>query len=100
MIKKNTYVLIKKIILDHEDRTAHLPDDTKRVDYVMKIKGLLTHDANLNDEVTILSDTHRLIKGKLIEVNPSYTHSYGKHLDEVLKMKSIILSEMEDLNHD
>lgn len=100
MIKKNTYVLIKKIVLDKEERTAHIPEDTKRVDFVMKVKGVLTHDANMHDEVTILSDTKRYIKGELIEINPSYTHSYGEHLDEVLKMKDIILSEMEGESDD
>lgn len=100
MIKKNTFVMIKKIVLTKTERASNVPSDTKEKDFVMKIKGYLTHDAHLNDEVEILTETNRLVKGVLIEVNPSYTHSFGDHLSEVKKMKEIILTEMEDKFYD
>ncbi len=100
MIKKDSYVKIKKIVLKKEDRASHLPKDTKEHDFMMKIKGMLVHDANLGDEVTILTDTKREVKGILIEQNPYYDHSFGKHVDEVHQMKEIILNETKEIDHD
>ena len=100
MIKKNTFVLIKKVILTKLERSSNIPEDTKQKDFLMKLKGYLTHEAKIGDEVEILTETKRLVKGILIEVNPSYTHSYGNYLYEVKKMKDIILSEMGDKLYD
>lgn len=100
MIKKGTYVYIKKILLKSDERSSHIPLDTKDKDFVMKIKGYLIHDASLNDKVEILTETKRKVSGILIEENPTYTHSFGDYLDEVKVMKDIILTEMEDILHE
>ena len=100
MVKKGTYVSIKKIVLTSSARSTHIPIDTQSKDFLMKVKGYLVFDANLNALVEIVTVTKRSVKGVLIEVDPTYTHSFGKHLDEVKKMKDIILSEMEDTLHD
>lgn len=93
MIQKGTYVMVKKIVLKHNERSNNLPEDTKTKDYMMKIKGFLLKDASLNDLVEIETTTKRKVEGILIEVNPSYTHSFGAHVDEIDVMKSIILEE-------
>ncbi len=100
MVSKGTYVEIKKIVLKASERSSHIPKDTKDKDFVMKIKGYLLSDAQLKDTVEILTETKRIVKGILIDVNPTYTHSFGNHLDETKKMKDIILSEMEDTLND
>jgi len=93
MIQKGTYVMIKKVVLKHDERSINLPEDTKTKDFMMKIKGYLLNDAHLNDLVEIKTETKRKVEGILIEVNPSYTHSFGDHVDEIDVMKSIILEE-------
>jgi hypothetical protein len=93
MIKKGTYVMIKKIVLKKEERSINLPNDTKTKDFMMKVKGYLLNDANLHDEVSIETETKRIVKGILIEINPSYTHSFGDHVDEIDVMKKVILEE-------
>ena len=93
MIQKGTYVMIKKVVLKHDERSNNLPEDTKTKDFMMKIKGYLLKDANLNDLVEIETETKRKVEGILVEVNPSYTHSFGDHVDEIDMMKSIILEE-------
>lgn len=100
MIEKGTYVYIKKIVLKSNQRSSNIPFDTKDKDFIMKIKGYLTKDASLGDEVDILTETKRKVSGILIETNPTYTHSFGDYLDEVKTMKDIILNEMEDVLHD
>ena len=100
MIKKGTYVYIKKIVLKSSERSSHIPLDTLDKDFVMKVKGYLVNDASLGDNVDILTETKRKVSGILIEANPTYTHSFGDYLDEVKTMKDIILTEMEDTLHD
>lgn len=100
MIKKDSYVMIKKIVLKKEDRASHLPVDTKKHDFMMKIKGTLISDAKIGDEVLILTDTKREVKGILLKENPYYDHFFGYHVDEVKKIKEIILNETKEIDHD
>ncbi len=97
MIKKGSYVTIKKVVLNKDERSVNLPEDTKKVDLVMKINGITLHDAKLNEMVEIMTTTNRIVKGELVELNPNYTHSFGSYVEEIGKIKSIILKETEDL---
>ncbi len=97
MIKKGSYVTIKKVVLNKDERPENLPADTKKVDLIMKIKGITLHDAKFNEMVEIMTTTKRIVKGELIELNPSYIHSFGSHIEEIEEMKSIILKETEAL---
>lgn len=100
MIKKDTWVEIHKVLLNPHERPEHIPADTKRVPFEMRVKGKLLQDAEIGDQVRIETETKRIESGILIKMNPSYTHHFGTYVDSVKKMKDIILSEMEDIDHD
>ncbi len=86
MVKKGEWVLIHNIVLSPEERAPQVPDDTKKVPLELWVKGYLQEDAHIGDEVTILTRTKRLAKGKLLEVNPYYKHDFGKFIPELLKI--------------
>ncbi len=86
MIKKGEWVLIHNIVLTPENRAPQVPDDTKKVPLELWVKGYLQKDANIGDEVTVLTRTKREVKGKLLEVNPYYKHDYGKFVPELLQI--------------
>ena len=87
MAKKGEWVRIHKGVLAAADRTAKLPDDTKKVDFEMWVKGTLQNEtAEIGDEVTIITATGREETGKLLEVNPYYTQSYGKFVPEIIEI--------------
>ncbi len=86
MVKKGEWVLIHNIVLTPEERAPQVPDDTKKVPLELWVKGYLQHDANIGDEVTVLTRTKRTAKGKLLEVNPYYKHDFGKFIPELLKI--------------
>jgi len=86
MIKKGEWVLIHKNILEPSERAPQVPDDTKKVPLELWVKGYLQKDANIGDEVTVLTRTKRVVSGKLLEVNPYYKHNYGKFVPELLKI--------------
>ncbi|MCX7950522.1 MAG: 2-amino-4-oxopentanoate thiolase subunit OrtA [Clostridiales bacterium] len=85
-VKKGTYVQIHQIVLQSDERAANLPEDTKKVPLEMWVKGYLNHDAKLGEEVEITTLTSRVVRGKLVEVNPSYKHDFGKFVPELLKI--------------
>lgn len=83
--KKGDWVRIHKIVLNPEDRSPSLPEDTKNVPLEMWDKGfLLNNSANIGDEVEIETYIGRKTKGNLVEINPYYTHSFGKCVPELL----------------
>lgn len=87
MAKKNDWVLIHKIILSPNERAPQVPEDTKEVPLEMWVKGYLKdNEAQIGDEVTIITRTKREEIGKLLEVNPTYEHGFGKFIPELLKI--------------
>jgi len=50
----------------------------------MWVKGRLKTDAEIGQEVTVVTRTGREVRGTLLEVNPTYTHSFGDFVPEIL----------------
>jgi hypothetical protein len=90
MVKKNTWVQIKKVILKPEERTGNIPEDTKKVPFLMWVKGYLLTDAEMNDEVQIKTLTGRVESGTLVKINPAYMHTYGKFVPEILRIDQMV----------
>lgn len=84
--KKGDFVRIHNIILKAEDRAPNLPEDTKKVPLEMWVKGFLQYDAELGEEVEIITITGRKVKGVLFEINPVYKHNYGEFVPELLQI--------------
>ncbi len=84
MAKKGEWVRIHAIVLKAEQRTGRIPEDTQRCDLEMWTKGFLLNDAEIGDEGEIETAVGRREKGTLVEVNPYYTHSYGKFVPEII----------------
>ena len=53
MVKKGTWVQVHEIVLEPEERTGKLPEDTKKVPLEMWVKGFLTDDAAMGEEAEI-----------------------------------------------
>lgn len=86
MVKKGEWVRIHKNILEPSERAPQVPDDTKSCPLEMWDKGFLQADAEIGDEVEIETVTGRKETGKLIEVNPYYTHDFGTFVPELLQI--------------
>ena len=86
MAKKGDWVRIHSVVLKADERTAEIPDDTQKCDLEMWTKGFLQEDAEIGDEVTVITAANRVEKGTLIEVGPYYTHSYGKFVPEIVEI--------------
>ena len=86
MAKKGDWVRIHRVILSAEERTANLPEDTKRVPFEMWVKGHLLQDGEIGDQVRVRTVSGREEHGTLIEVNPQFDVNFGSFVPEVLEM--------------
>lgn len=86
MVKKGKWVRIHSIILKAGERAPQLPDDTSSVPLEMWVKGYLLEDCEIGEIVDVETLTGRIVRGKLIEVNPSYKHDYGDFIPEILQI--------------
>jgi hypothetical protein len=85
-IPAGSWVEIEKVVLNPEERAPTVPDDTKLTPYKMWVSGFLAEDGQTGEEVRIRTIIGRELSGKLVRVNPSYTHSFGKVVPELLKI--------------
>jgi len=81
--KKDTWVEIYKIVLEKGERAPQVPNDTQQVPLEMKVKGFLVQDAAVGKEAEIITPAGRRIKGRLLEINPAYTHMFGRPIPEL-----------------
>jgi len=82
---KGQWVKIHNIILDPSQRAPTVPEDTKNVPLEMWLNGFLNQEeAVVGEEVMIKTVIGRTVKGKLIEIDPRYDHSFGKPIAELL----------------
>ena len=89
--KPGDWVQIKSVLLGSCQRPKHLPEETRKVPLEMVLKGFSQDIGKMEDEITVKTVTGRKVSGKLMEINPSHTHSFGPFppelLDESIKLK-------------
>jgi len=94
MAKKGDWVRIHRVVLDAAGRAPGVPEDTAKVPLEMWVKGELKADAQIGDEVEVITATGRTEYGELIEVHPYYTHSYGKFVPELIEIDKQLREEL------
>jgi hypothetical protein len=100
MIKKGSWVQIHKVVLKPEERTAQIPEETKKVPLEMWVKGFLCEDSLMNDFVEITTLTGRTESGTLIAVNPSYHHDYGDFVPELLQIDKLVKTALQEVKNE
>jgi hypothetical protein len=83
-ITKGTWVEIEQVVLQPAQRSTALPEDTKQVPYILRVSGFLVQDAEIGQEVEVKTIIGRMLSGELKTVNPSYAHTFGKVVPELL----------------
>ena len=86
MVKKGTWVSIRKTILEPKERAAGIPEDTAATPLMMWVNGFLQADANIGDEVTVCTRMNRVEEGTLEEINPTTQVDYGNYVPEIVQI--------------
>ncbi|UUX33502.1 2-amino-4-oxopentanoate thiolase subunit OrtA [Fundicoccus culcitae] len=96
MVKKGEWVQISAVVLTAEQRAAQVPEDTKATPLIMWVKGyLLEEEAEVGQEVMIETVTKRRVGGTLVQVNPVYTHSFGRYIPEITQIHQLLADALE-----
>lgn len=77
------WVEVERVLLEPADRSSALPPETAAQPLVMWVKGFARDGAGLGEEVTVETMTGRLVTGRLTDVNPGYTHTFGRPAPEL-----------------
>jgi hypothetical protein len=85
-VTKGTWVQIEQVLLSPAERAPTLPEDTRQVPYVLRVSGFLLEAAELDHQARIRTLIGRELSGALRTVNPSYTHSFGETVPELLEI--------------
>lgn len=80
---EGTWVEIGQIVLPAGERAPRVPADTQQVPLEMRLKGFLVAPAAPGEEAEIETPVGRRVRGKLIQVNPAYTHGFGAPIPEL-----------------
>ena len=83
MIKKGTWVEVEERVLLPEDRSALIPEETKRTPLKSFIRGKCLSDSELGEEVQVETNVGRIAKGIIVDIEPGYYHTYGKYVEEI-----------------
>lgn len=86
---------IHNVVLKTEERSSHLPQDTKKVPLEMWVNGFLMADAEMGAKVEISTLSGRIVSGTLVEINPRYTHDFGDPIPELLKIGPYLKHTLE-----
>jgi hypothetical protein len=73
------------VVLEPHERTAKLPEDTKKVPYYVRIRGFLEGEAEIGDTVTIETLIGRRVQGDLLAIEPAYGHDFGRPVEELME---------------
>ncbi len=83
-VSPGTWVEIEQIVLDPGERAPTLPEDTRQVPYVLRVSGFLLEGAAIGEPARVRTLIGRELGGTLTTVNPSYSHSFGETVPELL----------------
>lgn len=78
------WVEISQTVLTPSQRAAGIPPETAATPLIARVSGFLTEPAALGDTVTIRSIIGREHRGQLNQINPSFCHSFGDTVEEIL----------------
>jgi 2-amino-4-ketopentanoate thiolase alpha subunit len=83
-IPAGTWVEVGRTVLSAEQRAPGLPADTAAVPLMLRVSGFLLEPTVLGQPARIRTQIGREQAGTLLAINPSYTHSFGETVPELL----------------
>lgn len=83
--QRGDWVEIGRLILPAGERAPQVPPDTAKVPLEMRLRGfLLAEKAELGQEVVIQTRIGREVEGRLVVLQPRWSHDFGSPQAELL----------------
>jgi hypothetical protein len=83
-VQPGTRVQIRFVLLAPSERAPGLPEDTAATPYVGRVRGMLLTPALPGDAATVRTASGRELSGRLEQVEPADTHTFGRPLPALL----------------
>jgi len=77
-VKPGGWARIHIVILPPGERAAGIPPDTAAHPYEAWINGFAVEEAAIGEAVTLRTLSGRHVRGTLVEIDPGYSHSFGR----------------------
>jgi len=77
------WVEVRYVLLEPAERSTNLPPDTAAQPLVVWVKGFAHSDASEGETLEVETMTGRVATGVLTDVNPGYTHTFGRPAPEL-----------------
>lgn len=94
-VPAGTRVQLSYTLLEAEQRAPGLPHDTADVPYVVRVKGILHEPAALGDTAAVRTTAGRLLEGRLSEVAPADSHTFGRPVAALVTVVDAITRMLE-----
>jgi hypothetical protein len=94
MVKKGSFVEVRKVLLEPSERAEHLPEETKQVPFEARIRGFLLRDARLGEEAEIETRIGRIVRGTVVAVDPPFTYGFGRPVRELIDVSRELRKEI------
>ena len=78
------WVEISYVLLEPGERSTNLPEETAEKPLVVWVKGFAHSAAAEGDTLEVDTMTGRVVSGTLVDVNPGYTHTFGRPAPELV----------------
>lgn len=79
------WVEIGFVVLEPGERTANLPEDTRRVPYYVRVKGFADGEPQVGQTVTVETLLGRRVEGQVLRIDPVYGHDFGQPVRELIE---------------
>ncbi|MFN7951989.1 MAG: 2-amino-4-oxopentanoate thiolase subunit OrtA [bacterium] len=75
---RGAWVEIHAVILSPGERAPNVPADTRALPLELRVRGFLVDDAAVRgDGVAIRTRAGRVLRGRLVAIQPGYDHGFG-----------------------
>ncbi len=77
------WVEVERVLLEPADRAANLPEETAGKPLLVWVKGFACGEATLGEECEVETMTGRVVRGRVSDLDPAYTHTFGSQPREI-----------------
>lgn len=92
-----TWVEVEWTFLAPSQRSGRIPEETRAVPYKVRARGTVEGAAYVGEEVTVTLVTGRDVHGRIVAVNPGYTHTFGPRLSVLTQVQESIRQDLADI---
>jgi hypothetical protein len=90
------WVEVSYVLLEPADRSANLPPETAEKQLIAWVKGFARSAASGGDALEVVTMTGRVVAGMLTDVNPGYTHTFGRPTPELTHVGADLRARVAD----